>query len=75
MAAMKPAFFVAAARSALMVVGAPSYASGIHMWKGTMDILKPKPATKSRVATPARADGWLVNPATTADIWVLPVRP
>src|SRR5206468_9495996 len=30
---------------AVTVVGAPSYTSGVHMWNGAADILKPRPAT------------------------------
>src|SRR5437016_13354484 len=42
-AAAKAAIFAPAARRALTVVGAPSKASGIHMWKGTTAILDAKP--------------------------------
>ena len=40
---------------AVTVVGAPSYTSGAHMWKGTLATLKPKP-TSSRAA-PSTARG------------------
>ena len=33
------------ARYAVMGMGAPSYASGAHMWNGTAATLKPRPAT------------------------------
>src|SRR4029079_19388472 len=45
---------------AVTVVGAPSYTSGVHMWNGAADILKPSPATISAI------------PVTTN---VSPVRP
>ncbi len=32
-------------------VGAPSYTSGAQLWKGTAEILKPKPVTTSTSAT------------------------
>ena len=32
-------------------VGAPSYTSGAQLWKGTAEILKPKPVTTSTKAT------------------------
>src|SRR5579885_2739805 len=38
-------------RYAVTVVGAPSYASGAHMWKGTAEILKSRPTV---VVTMAR---------------------
>ena len=38
---------LAVARNAPTGVGAPSYTSGVHIWKGTMDSLKPKPAVAS----------------------------
>src|SRR6266516_7961105 len=44
-AAAKAAILAPAAKRALTVVGAPSKASGIHMWKGTTAILTPNPAT------------------------------
>src|SRR5215472_5724756 len=37
------AAFDATERYAVTVVGAPSYASGAHMWKGTAEILKSRP--------------------------------
>src|SRR5256886_11167988 len=44
-AAANAAIVCPAASKALTVVGAPSKASGIHMWKGTTAIFTPKPAT------------------------------
>src|SRR3954447_25840766 len=40
----KAATFVAADMNAVTVVGAPSYTSGVHMWNGADDDLKPRPA-------------------------------
>jgi hypothetical protein len=39
------AIFVAADMKAVTGVGAPWYASGVHMWKGAADVLKARPAT------------------------------
>src|SRR5437667_26077 len=49
-AAANAAILAPAASNALTVVGAPSKASGIHMWKGTTAILTPKPATNITIA-------------------------
>src|SRR5437016_13595778 len=54
-AAANAAIFAPEASSALTVVGAPSNASGIHMWKGTTAIVTPKPATKRTIAIRAKA--------------------
>src|SRR3954471_11270638 len=52
----KPAAFGPAAMKAVTGVGAPSYTSGVQMWKGAVAILKPKPT--SIIAAPAnRRDG------------------
>src|SRR6266568_1653975 len=53
--------FAPAASNALTVVGAPSKASGIHMWKGTTAILTPKPATNITIAIRAND---LVSPVS-----------
>src|SRR6266516_704148 len=53
-AAANPAIFAPDASRALTVVGAPSNASGIHIWKGTTAILTPKPATKRTIAISAK---------------------
>src|SRR5947209_6228601 len=58
-AAANAAILAPEARSALTVVGAPSKASGIHMWKGTTAIFTPKPATNITMAI--KANG-LVSP-------------
>ena len=38
------------------MVGAPSYTSGTHMWKGTLATLKPKPTSSIAAPSTARAD-------------------
>src|SRR5450756_973029 len=48
-------------RKAVIGVGAPSYTSGAHMWKGTAAILKPTPAT-TRI-TASGNQGWCSSPA------------
>src|SRR6059058_5457161 len=53
-AAANAAIFAPEASNAITVVGAPSNASGIHMWKGTTAILTPKPATKRTIAIRAK---------------------
>ncbi len=47
----KAALFTATAMYVVVGVGAPSYASGVHMWKGTALILNASPATTSASAT------------------------
>src|SRR5437879_13764752 len=49
-AAANAAIFAPAASKALTVVGAPSKASGIHMWKGSTDMCKLKPTTEYKMA-------------------------
>src|SRR6266581_1273236 len=36
--------------------GAPSYASGVHMWNGTADTLNAKPTSSSPIATSGSGD-------------------
>src|SRR3954451_16977896 len=45
------ATFVADDIHAVTVVGAPSYTSGVHIWNGAADILKPRPATINAIPT------------------------
>src|ERR1700730_3220225 len=42
-----PATLGAAAKNAVIGGGAPSYTSGVHMWNGTADTLKQKPANRN----------------------------
>src|SRR5205809_7763274 len=77
-AAAKSASVAPAAKRALTVVGAPSNASGIHMWKGTTAILTPKPATKRTIAIRAKAlESGVIVPRELAIAWrfVEPVTP
>ncbi len=39
-----PPAFEATERNAVIVIGAPSYTSGVQKWNGTAEILYPKPA-------------------------------
>ncbi|MGC4080947.1 MAG: hypothetical protein QM736_02215 [Vicinamibacterales bacterium] len=58
--------------------GAPSYASGVHMWNGTADTLNAKPTSSSPIATRCRAFGAIdcaANSDATRSIFVLPVNP
>ncbi len=38
-------------------VGAPSYTSGVHMWNGTADSLKARPATTNTMPITSPAGG------------------
>ncbi len=46
-------------------VGAPSYTSGTHIWKGTTAILKPRPATRKTIASTTAARVSSLAAATT----------
>src|SRR5687768_10186061 len=43
--------------NAVTIVGAPSYASGVHMWKGTAEILKKKPTASRPIVRNVSVDG------------------
>ena len=45
--AAKPATLVADDMNAVTGLGAPWYTSGVHMWNGTAEILKPSPTMSS----------------------------
>src|SRR5271165_2792920 len=49
------ATLVVTAMNAVTGVGAPSYTSGVHWWKGATEALKHRPATHS--ATPVSVSG------------------
>src|SRR5215213_7567265 len=55
------AAFVAADMNAVTEVGAPWYTSGVHMWNGAAEALKPSPATI--IASPATSSESLVGVA------------
>ena len=76
MRATKPAAFAETDRNAVTGVGAPSYVSGAHVWNGTADTLKPKPATTNTTATtssPMRSFSASAAPMSTS--LVDPVAP
>ena len=49
--AAKAAAFGATDMNAVAGVAAPSYASGVHWWKGTIAALKPRPTVMRASAT------------------------
>src|SRR5262249_471753 len=74
--AANAATFTPAAMKAVMVVGAPSYTSGIQPWNGTIATLKPKPTRRS--ARPSSTNGSFGVFATgggTGSRWVVPAGP
>jgi len=75
--AAKAAALEPVAMNAVTEVGAPSYTSGAHMWKGTEEILKPKPTSSS--PSPMTSIGSRPLPAATAlamrSRLVVPVAP
>src|SRR3990170_5077793 len=52
--ATNPAAFDDTDKNAVTGVGAPSYVSGAHVWNGTADTLKAKPATTNATAITSR---------------------
>src|SRR5215831_10951889 len=52
--AANAAAFTPVDMNAVTIVGAPSYASGVHMWNGTADTLKQKPTASRPTAAIAR---------------------
>src|SRR5437773_12200230 len=57
MSAANAATFVAAAMNAVTAVGAPWYASGVHMWNGTAETLNAKPTASRPAAAKASGSG------------------
>src|SRR5438132_12165279 len=55
--AANAATFVAADMNAVTAVGAPWYASGVHMWNGTALTLKANPTASSPIAANASGSG------------------
>ncbi len=47
----KPAALMAPAMNSVMGTGAPSYTSGVHMWKGTAETLNPRATIHSSMPT------------------------
>src|SRR5438270_12701138 len=71
------AAFDATERYAVTVVGAPSYASGAHIWNGTAEILKSNPTevvVKARKTTGSQT-GRAAIAAATSDNFVEPAMP
>src|ERR1700741_3119272 len=74
--AAKAAALDPVAMNEVIVVGAPWYTSGAHMWNGTAEILKPKPTSMS--PSPASTSGSAVLAARQAAVrsrLVEPVAP
>ena len=62
------ATFVAADMNAVTGVGEPWYTSGVHMWNGAAEALKPSPV--STIASPTTSIGsFRRSPAPAAPIW------
>ena len=59
------ATLVADDMNAVTGVGAPSYTSGVHMWNGAADALKPSPASTSARPTTSSAS-WESPPVAVA---------
>ena len=57
----KAATLVATAMKAVTGVGAPWYTSGVHWWKGAIEILKASPVAASPI--PIRTSGSSASPA------------
>ena len=51
MNAANAATFTPVDMNPVTMAGAPSYASGVHMWNGTAEILKAKPTSSSPTAS------------------------
>ena len=69
-----PATLGAAAKNAVIGVGAPSYTSGVHMWNGTAETLKQKPANRNTSPNTRPMPGWVAALAMPANETV-PVKP
>ena len=74
---MNAAAFTAADMKAVTGAGAPSYTSGVHIWKGTAEILKPKPMMRNTAPSVMKSGD--AAPLDTlcpiAAMFVLPVAP
>jgi hypothetical protein len=60
------------------IAGAPSYASGAHMWNGTADTLNAKPTSSRATATSARDESFMAPDANAFPMRsrrVLPTTP
>ena len=61
--AANAAAFTAVDMNAVTTVGAPSYASGVHMWNGTAETLNAKPTARSPTAS---SDSVVLGPEAIA---------
>src|SRR3954469_23942275 len=66
------AALVAVAMNAVIAVGAPSYTSGVHWWKGATDALKARPARAS--AGPVRKGGSVIVAPPRDGAWPIPEK-
>jgi hypothetical protein len=78
--AAKPPTLEPTDMKAVTTVGEPSYTSGVHIWKGTAAILKPKPTRISAAPATSSSDTPAMPPAAlTAETIpgraVVPVAP
>ena len=75
--ATKAAAFTAADIKAVTGAGAPSYTSGVHMWNGTAETLKPKPMVKNAIPMVSSVDDASPDETTfpMSYTFVLPVEP
>src|SRR5436309_10264028 len=74
--AANAATFVPADMNAVTLVGAPWYASGVHMWNGTAATLKANPtAIRPAAARPRPTDVWPASFWPMAARFVVPDAP
>src|SRR3954469_11259162 len=76
--AANAAAFTPVDMNAVTAGGAPSYASGVHMWNGTADTLKANPTSTRPTASSCIGDGAIACAAMRLPIRssrVLPVNP
>src|SRR4051812_22153483 len=60
--------------NAVTIVGAPSYASGVHIWKGTAETLKANPTASSATANSAMVLGVPVPCARESAVPISSIR-
>src|ERR1700730_4643713 len=76
--AANAAAFTPADMNPVTAGGAPSYASGVHMWNGTADTLNPKPTSRNPTARSCIGVGaldWAAIRLPMRSRRVVPVRP
>ena len=67
----KAAALVATAMNEVIGVGAPSYTSGVHWWKGAIEVLKASPV--AAIAIPISTTGSPTTPLRPIP-WAMPVK-